>query len=146
MDVFSEARRKIEALKENVNQVIKITFERNKSIIIEYNAKEQMYKLGENSKGSLIKPKYANSTISIKKSKGQPYDRVTLRDTGDFHKSLKVVAYDNYVEVYSDSLKALGLVEKYGDDIFGVRDDLMREFVEVYILPKIEQMTKKTII
>ena len=54
--------------------------------ILSWNADAQLYEQGVNALGVSIdsyKP-YTDLTIEIKKEKGQPYDRVTLRDTGDF--------------------------------------------------------------
>ena len=49
--------------------------------------REQLFS-GINAEGDPIEPEYSPRTVAIKKKKGQPTDRVTLRDTGDFYKGV----------------------------------------------------------
>ena len=145
MDVFSEARKKLQDLKDNVNKIVQETFEEYKTLIIDYNADEQMYKLGQDSKGSIIRPSYSPITISIKKKKGQPTDRVTLRDSGKFHKTLIVTPKENYVEISSDLEYAKYLFKRYGDDVLGIQEEILKEFVTRYVVPKIQQDAQQKI-
>lgn len=143
MDVFSEARRKLDEMRENVNRLVRETFDEHKSLIIHYNADEQMYKLGQDSKGSIIRPAYRPATIRIKKAKGQPTDRVTLKDTGRFHKTLIVTPKEDYVEISSDVEYAKYLFKRYGDDVLGIQEELLKEFVVRYVVPKIQEDAKQ---
>lgn len=88
---------------------------------------EQMY-MGKRSDGQEITPAYAPSTIERKKRKGQPFDRVTLRDTGLFHS--KIIAYADNEKIYTDSDVDYTehLVEKYTEKIFGLDRDSKKEF------------------
>lgn len=143
MDVFSEARRKLNEMREHVNQLVRETFDEHKSLIIHYNADEQMYKLGQDSKGSIIRPAYRPATVRIKRAKGQPTDRVTLKDTGRFHKTLIVTPKEDYVEISSDVEYAKYLFKRYGDDVLGIQEELLKEFVTRYVVPKIQEDAKK---
>ena len=143
MDVFSEARRKLDEMRENVNRLVRETFDEHKSLIIHYNADEQMYKLGQDSKGSIIRPAYRPATVRIKKAKGQPTDRVTLKDTGRFHKNLIVTPKEDYVEISSDVEYAKYLFKRYGDDVLGIQEELLKEFVVRYVVPKIQEDAKQ---
>lgn len=143
MDVFSEAKRRITELRDSFNSLLKKAFEEQKQLIIKYNAEDQMYKLGEDSKGSVIRPAYRPATIRLKKAKGQPTNRVTLKDTGRFHKTLTVTPYDNYVEVESNVEYAKYLFKKYGDDVLGVQEELLKDFVKLYVVPKIQEAAKE---
>ena len=77
---------------------------------------------GLDSKGNQIKPSYADSTIARKKKKGQPFNRVTLKDSGDYYNSFDIIYNDsngtflieatNFVRQY--------LVNRYGEDIEGL--------------------------
>ncbi len=51
----------------------------------------QMFDLGQNKLGGPITPPYTAFTKSIKASKGQRTDHVTLRDTGAFHKGIALI-------------------------------------------------------
>jgi hypothetical protein len=143
MSVFDEARKRLNEMRDNVNQLVKETFEEHKKLIIQYNADTQMYKLGQDKKGSIIRPAYAYSTKLKKIKVGQPTDRVTLRDTGRFHKTLIVTPKENYVEISSDVEYAKYLFTKYGNDVLGIQEELLKEFVVRYVVPKIQEDANK---
>lgn len=67
--------------------------------------------------GRKIEPPYTPFTQSIKREKGQPTDRVTLKDTGDFHES--IFSDDDRFPVLFDfrDWKRNKLFEKYGEEI-----------------------------
>lgn len=142
-DVFSEARKRLNEVRENVNKIVRETFEEHKKLIIHYNADEQLYKLGQDSKGSIIRPAYRPATIKLKKAKGQPTDRVTLKDTGRFHKTLIVTPKEEYVEISSDLEYAKYLFQKYGSDVLGIQEELLNEFVTRYVVPRIQEEAKQ---
>lgn len=88
---------------------------------------EQMY-LGKTADGEQITPGYANSTIAYKKRKGQPYDRVTLRDTGEFYKKMYAKADNDKIFIGSDVEYSHDLSEKYTDKIFGLDKENRKEY------------------
>ena len=63
---------------------------------------------------------YKPFTIAIKKEKGQPTDRVTLKDTGEFHRSIFVKFEGDKIIIDSDNDLRDKLVKKYGAKIFGL--------------------------
>lgn len=83
---------------------------------------EQLYERGVNSVGVAIDSyaPYAPYTILVKQQKGQPTDRVTLRDTGEFHKSFILVIDSTGFYITATDPKTWDLVDKYGDKIFGL--------------------------
>lgn len=143
MSVLDEAKRKLKELRDSFNLLLKEAFDEQKSLIIDYNANEQMYKRGEDSKGSIIRPAYRPATVRIKKAKGQPTNRVTLKDSGRFHRTLIVTPKDNHVEITSDLHYSKYLFRKYGDDVLGIQEELLKDFVKLYVLPKIEAEAKE---
>ena len=66
---------------------------------------------------------YTRFTVSVKKSKNQISDRVTLRDTGDFYKSFTVKANANSFVINATDSKTNKLQKKYGDKILGLSDE-----------------------
>jgi hypothetical protein len=82
---------------------------------------EQLF-AGMNKKGKKIKPPYASSTKRIKNKKGQPTDRVTLKDTGKYYSSifLVVIKGSGIYRTTSSDVKSKWLVEKYGENILGL--------------------------
>jgi hypothetical protein len=103
---------------------------------------EQMF-AGQNSKGREIKPFYRPSTIARKRKKGQPTDRVTLKDTGSFYGGVFVdVRKDTFV-IDSTDPKSAAIAERY-KNIFGLagqfKVDYIRDLSPVFN-SKIENVT-----
>ena len=100
---------------------------------------------GQDRNGKMITPGYTPFTISIKRSKGQPTDRVTLQDTGQFHSSFKIRYDSDSFELYANDWKTESLVEKYGNDIFGLQDDAARELADQVYQPRMIQKLKSVL-
>lgn len=143
MSIFDDARRKIAELKDLVNPIVQDTFEEYKSLIISFNADSQMFEKGQDAKGSLIRPAYKPMTIKMKKKKGQPYDRVTLRDKGKFHRELEVIPHATYVEIKSNVEYSKYLIKKYGENILGIQEELLRDFVTKYVRPNLQSQLRE---
>jgi hypothetical protein len=98
---------------------------------------DQLYS-GKLSTGGWIFPQYSPSTKVRKRKKGQPTDRVTLKDTGAFYKGIFIdVRGDIFVIDSSDEYgsditgsKRDKLVEKYGVEIFGLNKDSKVEYIK----------------
>ena len=82
-----------------------------------------------------IEPPYAKRTVQRKRRKGQPYDRVTLRDKGKFHKSLRVYYTANGFYVKSRGVRSKKgfrydqfLEGKYTDRIYGLTSGEIAKF------------------
>ena len=63
---------------------------------------------------------YTIFTQIEKISKGQPHDRVTLKDTGAFHKAFYMDVSSRVFNIDSRDSKSSSLKEKYGAEIFGL--------------------------
>lgn len=93
-----------------------------KDEIIKMNTDVQLFEKGELSTGKKIRPPYAKVTKAIKRKAGQPTNRVTLKDKGDFHDSIDLVFYDDRFEIISQDDKAKYLTARYTDDILGLNE------------------------
>lgn len=87
----------------------------------ELNTQNQMFQ-GVSGQGVPIVPAYRAYTVRIKRMKGQPSNRVTLRDTGDFHRSVRAVFKDDEITMTATDPKTSDLEDKYGPDILGLND------------------------
>lgn len=87
---------------------------------------------------------YAKKTIQRKIKKGQPYDRVTLRDTGDFQKSISLkISQKGFTFIASD-YKTEELQSRYGADILGLPTTVWNEqFRQQYANRIIATLRKK---
>mgnify|MGYP000041009761 CR=1 FL=1 len=88
---------------------------------------------GELSTGQDITPPYRPFTISVKKGKGQVYDRVTLLDTGDYYSKFFLVYFKDKFSIESTDRKALSLELKYSIDILGLNDKNLQGTIDLLV-------------
>jgi len=122
-----------------VEDIIRDIENNNHNAITNTNAQIQLHEKGETREGVSIADymPYSPFTVEIKKSKGQPYDRVTLQDTGDFHKSFYIEYQGDGFEIKADDWKTSMLVRDYGKEILGLNDENVEELLREYIHPKL---------
>lgn len=102
--------------------------------IIELNTQSQLFDKGIDSTGRSLEDVgggYSPYTIEIKKSKGQPTDRVTLKDTGDFYQSFRVYLDSRSdLVITADTIKdTTDLLREWGKDIIGLTQDSLELLV-----------------
>lgn len=78
---------------------------------------------------------YAERTIREKRIKGQPTNRVTLRDKRDFYNEIFVDARDETFVIDSADEKAGKLIMDYGEKIFGLGRSRRAEWVQETLKP-----------
>lgn len=108
-------------------------------------ANDQLYRRGITGRGVKIMDyePYSPVTVKIKKKKGQPTTRVTLRDTGSFHNEMYVVADENGFYVTSLDGKTEALKARYGDDIFRLTNQNLTRIVRVHLKKAIVKQLKQ---
>lgn len=109
----------------------------NESYIVDMNATDQLYDQGINRLGvdiSDYRP-YSPLTIEIKKQKGQPYNRVTLHDEGEFAGSFFLDVGQQSFEIKAGDWKTEELIIKYGRQILGLTDKNIALLIWQYIYP-----------
>ena len=117
---FEVLKSNVKKLKQGgINALIQDLVVKNASIIKGLQTNGQMY-AGIKADGSEIEPDYKGITKIIKASKGQPYDRVTLKDTGSFYKKVFIKSDNQGFELDSADSKRDKIVTKYTEDIFGL--------------------------
>lgn len=119
----------------------------NEAYIIDMNAEEQLFEQGVNRLGVSIMDyaPYSPVTIAIKEAKGQPTNRVTLRDEGDFESSFYLEVGDKQFEIKASDFKTEDLIKKYGRQILGLTDENISILIWKYIFPDLMAETKKQI-
>lgn len=94
--------------------------------------------------GADITPAYAPYTVLIKDQKGQPSDRVTLKDTGQFYENIFVDVNSETFEIDSNDPKSEALQKKYGSRIFGLTPESRGEYVLYHFFPALrDRVTRK---
>jgi len=111
-----------------------------KAFILRLN-RQQLYNKGEDSKGESL-GEYSPFTIEEKRSKGQPFDRITLFDSGEFYNSFYIKVSGNEIEILSDPIKDDGtnLLREFGEDILGLTEedqDKLSEMIEPMLAAEI---------
>lgn len=138
---------RLRAFKDSLPMLLEDIVRDKEDIIVSAIADDQLYRRGINGKGKKIMDymPYTATTVRIKKKKGQPTTRVTLRDTGDFHNSMFVVfdAEGFYVTASDD--KTPELIEKYGDEIFRLTDKNLTRIIRSHIRKELVKRLKKAV-
>ena len=149
MKLIEDLRDRVKAFNDRLTNgtYIKDIIEENDDYIIEMNEQDQLYDSGINTSGVKImsyKP-YKPLTIRIKKEKGQPVDRVTLRDTGDFQSSIYLEVGNEQFEIKANDWKTDDLIKKYGREILGLTDENLLDLIWNFIYPDILEKAKSEI-
>lgn len=138
---------RLRAFKDSLPMLLEDIVRDKEDVIVSAIADDQLYRRGINGKGEKIMDymPYTTTTVRIKKKKGQPTTRVTLRDTGDFHNSMFVVfdAEGFYVTASDD--KTPELIEKYGDKIFRLTDKNLTRIIRSHIRKELVKRLKKAV-
>ena len=92
-----------------------------------------------------IQPPYAPSTIKKKIKKGQPTDRVTLRDTGEFYQSLYIQFDEDGFRILSADEKSKYLIAKYGGPILRIDNEDFTRYIRYYVRPILAEKMKEYI-
>ncbi|MDB4278967.1 hypothetical protein N9917_05135 [Deltaproteobacteria bacterium] len=128
----------VNKLKTVINPSIRESVDKNKNVIKTAQTDEQMFS-GITAGGSSIRPfPYAKSTINYKRKKGQPTDRITLKDSGDFYDSIEVESRPVDFIISTQITYSIFLVAKYAD-ILGLTAQNLTLFVQNYTMPIIKK-------
>ena len=142
------------AIRLNENQIIDeiLSDKAFQAFIINLNTEEQLFKQGINAlnvKLADVDNPYTEATIEGtsqfegKRSKGQPFDRVTLKDTGEFYESFRITLNKNNFVISSDPIKdGTSLFQRWGKEIEGltpenlqlVIDEIRKKMVPLVLL------------
>lgn len=140
--MFEKQIQFVDELPNIVNQGIREAFEQYGFVIKEYITQKQLYAKGED--GNKIRLKgYTRYTIRLKIAKGQPADRTTLKDKGNFYANITVDANNEGFIINSNVKYDVYLGKIYGKAIYIPTTDNMTEFVTTYVIPIIREKIMK---
>lgn len=127
----------LKSLEEKIPEIIRDGIIENDAYIIDMNVEDQLWEQGIDRLGRFIADyaPYANTTIEIKREKGQPTNRVTLRDEGDFHHSFFLEVLADSFQIKASDFKTEELVRGYGDEILGLTDENALILSHQYLKP-----------
>ena len=121
----------------DMSEVINAAVRFNEEEILALNTENQLFDRGIDSWPRKIEPRYAPRTIRDKQDKRQPTDRITLRDTGEFHGNFKISYNKDSIQFGARPTFRNGtdltehLKERYGELIFGLTPVNTRKLQEI---------------
>ena len=145
MRKLDELISRLKSFEDEIIKVIEQVVRENEAIILDMNAEDQLFQKGITRKGVEIASfaPYAPLTIEIKKMKGQPTSRVTLRDEGDFHRTFYIEYHADGFQIKASDWKTEDLMLRYGEEILGLTDDNFHEFAVDYVKPALTELVTK---
>jgi len=115
---------------------------RNKAKILDLNRIDQLFDYGINSDGKSLK-KYKPITIQYKMESGATYAYTTLKDTGRFYDGFDLLKRGEFYSIFSRDSKSADLMDKYGNNIFGLTKDNEQVLNYQILKPEIDAFCKK---
>lgn len=116
--------------------------------IIRLNTLDQLFDKGENSLGIRLENEggiYSQITINRKSQLGQPFDHITLKDTGAFYQSFEVIANtgETYATIKANSIKdGKDILDRWGVEVIGLNPEntqWLRNEIKNWIIERIKQ-------
>ena len=138
---------RLRLFKDSLPELLEDIVRDKEDVIISAITKDQLYRRGVNGQDKKIMDymPYRQSTIRKKKKKGQPTTRVTLKDTGEFYKSMFVVFDSEGFYITSKDDKTKYLVKKYGEAIFRLTDKNLTRILRLHIRKELVKRLKRAI-
>ena len=136
--MFNKLRQFVDMLEMQVFKELQDAIKANDLILKNYVIENQLFEQGIDGDGQKL-PGYRRTTIRIKISKGQPADRTTLRDSGDFHASIQIKAFSDRFEVESNVPYDEFIIRRYGQKVLKITKENLTEFFNVYFVPNLKR-------
>lgn len=112
-------------------EVLKILNSKKVRDLVIYMQQQRLYETGKDSKGESL-GNYSPFTVIIKQSKGQRTDHITLRDTGEFYKSMTFHATSTELVFDADAQKDEdNLFDDFGIDILGLTESNREKLINL---------------
>jgi hypothetical protein len=133
---------RLKGFNDKIAEVIKEALRENETVICELNSQDQLFEQGitrDNTKIADYAP-YSPYTVMLKKLKGAPTSRVTLRDEGDFHYSFYIEFEPDGFKIRASDWKEEDLIRRYGKEILGLTNENFLEIRDTYIIPAVKKL------
>jgi hypothetical protein len=137
--ILDDTKNALNEIKGSINSSLQQSFNNNQEQAKDLN-RVQMF-AGIKIDNTAIFPDYADSTKRYKLNKGQPIDRVTLRDTGEFYENLQINAKPDEVVFSSPTSYSAYIFTKYNreSNVLGLTMQNIRVFYEQFTKPILKQ-------
>lgn len=147
--MFERQIRKLESLKANALKYCVQAALQNEGEITYLNSQRQLYDAGIKNDATKV-GEYADSTKKMKRRRGLPDDRVTLYQSGAFHRTFRLNPFEDGVEFAAKySVKGFDVFEHlkkiYGDAVMGLTDKNLADVINRIIQPFIDKKLQEAI-
>tara|TARA_R110000851_G_scaffold108617_1_gene230034 strand:- start:19199 stop:19642 length:444 start_codon:yes stop_codon:yes gene_type:complete len=136
--IFQKQQRFVGALEKTLMAELERTINEFGFVLKDFVTNKQLFREGIDGDGEKLEG-YKRTTIRIKLRKGDPVDRTTLRDEGDFHNSITIDAFPERFEVSSNVTHDKYIIERYGSSVLKITNENFREFMENYFIQNLKK-------
>lgn len=134
MNIIQQKAKRFIKATSNLDKVVENICRNLEHIIIDMNTSQLREKGIDSDSVSLPLP-YAPMTITYKLAEGQPINRITLYDGGDFQDAFYVKYTSSQFSLWSTDGKTEKLVSEWGKNIFGLTDENLNKLIQLDIKP-----------
>lgn len=137
---FDKKIKQLQFIEKNLDKFIGESALRNSNVLEDAITQDQLFEKGEDGLGRSLGEytaftKFFKSTIAGQLGRNTRIDHITLRDTGDFHESVKVKLTSKGILIDSQPQKEdTNLIDEFGEEILFVNDDNINEFIRPFLL------------
>ena len=144
---FRNLEYRLRTFRDSLPELLEDIIRSKEDVIVAAIANDQLYRRGITGTGEKIMSyaPYSPRTIKAKLKKGQPTTRVTLRDSGDFHRAMHLVFDTDGFYITSEDKKTPFLVSKYGPAIFELTRENLNRIVRAHIRKELVRRLKNTV-
>jgi len=113
-------------------------------VLKDYIVNKQLFREGIDGDGKKLAG-YKRTTIKYKIAKGDPTDRTTLRDSGEFYAYIQIEAFSSYFTISSNVGYDNFIIKRYGRNILKITSENINDFMFTYFLPKLKNYANNSI-
>ena len=148
---FDKKIKELKFIEKNLDRFIGESALRNHNILEDAITEDQLHGKGEDGLGRSLGEysdftKQFKSTIAGALGRDTRIDHITLRDTGDFHESVKVTVNNGVIKIVSKPQKDdVNLLDEFGEEILFVNDENLNEFIRPHLLDDLRKDIRKSL-
>ena len=137
---FSKKIKELNGIKRNLDKFIGESVLKNSNIIEDSITEDQLFDKGEDGLGNVLGEysdftKLFKTTIAGQLGRSTRSDHITLKDTGEFYKSVEVILTRDGVKIIADTQKDDNdLVDEFGEAILFVNKENLNDFIRPNLL------------
>ncbi len=149
---FDKKIKQLQFIEKNLDKFIGESALRHSNVLEDAITEDQLFDKGEDGLGRSLGEytpftKFFKSTIAGQLGRNTRIDHITLRDTGEFHESVKVkITSKGEVEITSQPQKEdTNLIDEFGKEILFVNDENLNGFIRPLLLDDLRKDIRKAL-